>query len=178
MLNIIKTIFTIDLLNEIFEKRQNESIISSSRTFSSLIEMKTSTSSFSFANTTLRNTNSLIKSVIYDSKCSAALIYDKNRFLREINFASNWIKISNDSIKVKEYETMLIQSKLDNKIIKMKFDNKIYVLTTNMTLVTSVKLIKQEYCLFIDSPSKHARDRLSITRLTELLNSLYRSFTK
>jgi hypothetical protein len=40
---------------------------------------------------------------------------------------------------------MLIQNKLDNKIIKMKFDNTIYVLTTNMTFMSSIKLIKQKY---------------------------------
>jgi hypothetical protein len=40
---------------------------------------------------------------------------------------------------------MMVQDKLGDKIIKMKFDNTAYVSTTNMTLVSSVKLIKQGY---------------------------------
>ncbi len=48
---------------------------------------------------------------------------------------------------MKGYETMLVQSKLDNsdKAIKMKFANTAYVLTTSMTLVSSTKLIKQGF---------------------------------
>jgi hypothetical protein len=50
-------------------------------------------------------------------------------------------------MKVKEYESMLMQSKLDNsdKIIKMKFANTAYVLIISMTLVSFIKLIKERY---------------------------------
>jgi hypothetical protein len=43
----------------------------------------------SFANTVIRNIKPLIKSVIYDSRCSDPLTYDKDRFLREIKLASD-----------------------------------------------------------------------------------------
>jgi hypothetical protein len=65
--------------------------------------------------------------------------------VRKVRLASAELKISNNSIKIKKYETMIIQNKLDDKIIKMKFANIVYVLIINITLVSSIKLINQEY---------------------------------
>jgi GH35 family endo-1,4-beta-xylanase len=75
----------ITLLNEILEKQKNEintKIISTT-------ELKSSTLTFSFANTVIKDINLLIKSVIYDSGCSDPLTYDKNRFLRQIKPVAN-----------------------------------------------------------------------------------------
>jgi hypothetical protein len=113
-------------------------------------EMKDNMSSFrfgnfSFANTVLRESISLSKSVIYDSGCSDPLTYDKDRFLGEIKPASDWIKTSNDRMKVEGYGTMQVLGKSENKIIKMKFANIAYVLITTMTLVSFIKLIKEGY---------------------------------
>ncbi len=99
----------------------------------------------SFANTVIRNIKPLIKSVIYDSRCSDPLTYDKDRFLREIKLASDWIKTLNDQMKMEEYGTMQMLEKSENKIIKMEFANTAYVLITSMTLVSSTKLIKEGY---------------------------------
>ncbi len=98
-------------------------------------------------NTMIRNIYFLIKSVIYDFVCSDSLTYDKDRFVKKLKLASNWIKTPNDLIKMKRFKTMMIQSMLDDKIkiIKIKFANTAYVSTTNMTLVSSVKLIKQGF---------------------------------
>jgi hypothetical protein len=102
---------------------------------------------FSFANTVIRDINPLTKSVIYDSECSDLLTYDKDRFLKEIKPASDWIKTSNDRMKMKDYDTMQVLEKLkdEDKIIKMKFVNTAYVLIISMTLVSFIKLIKEEY---------------------------------
>jgi hypothetical protein len=102
---------------------------------------------FSFANTVLRESTSLNKSVIYDSGCSDSLTYDKDRFLREIKSVSKdiWIKTPNDRMKVEGYGTMQVLEKLGDKQIRMKFANTAYVLITRMTLVFSTKLIKEGY---------------------------------
>jgi hypothetical protein len=76
---IIKRICNINLLNEFI-------------TSPTAAELKGNMSSFrfgnySFANKVFRESISLIKSVIYDSGCSDSLIYDKNRFVREIKLA-------------------------------------------------------------------------------------------
>ncbi len=46
---------------------------------------------------------------------------------------------------MKDYDTMQMLDKLTDKIIKMEFANIVYVLITSMTLVSSTKLIKEEY---------------------------------
>ncbi len=147
ILRAIKRICNINLLNEMSEKERIEMITNISST-----EMKSNMSSFwfdnfSFANIVLRESISLSKSVIYDSRCSDSLTYDKNRFLREIKSVSKdiWIKISNDRMKMKNYDIMQMLDKLIDKIIKMKFANIVYVLITSMTLVSFIKLIKEEY---------------------------------
>jgi hypothetical protein len=106
---------------------------------------KSTSSVKSFANIVIRDIKPLIKSVIYDSGCSDPLIYDKDRFLKEIKSASDWIKTLNDQMKMKRYGTMQVLGKSGDKIIKMEFVNTAYVLTTSMTLVSSTKLIKEGY---------------------------------
>jgi hypothetical protein len=46
---------------------------------------------------------------------------------------------------MKKYETMQMLEKSENKQIRMKFANIAYVLITSMTLVSSIKLIKEGY---------------------------------
>jgi hypothetical protein len=48
-------------------------------------------------------------------------------------------------MKMKNYDTMQMLEKSENKIIKMKFANTAYVLITSMTFVSFTKLIKEEY---------------------------------
>ncbi len=50
-------------------------------------------------------------------------------------------------MKMKRYDTMQMIEKLrdEDKIIKMKFVNTTYVFIINMTLVSFIKLIKEEY---------------------------------
>jgi hypothetical protein len=103
--------------------------------------------SFSFANTVLRESTPLSKSVIYDSGCSDPLTYDKDRFLGEIKpvLKDSWIKTPNGRMKVEGYGTMQVLGKSGDKTIKMEFANTAYVPTTSMTLVSSTKLIKEGY---------------------------------
>jgi hypothetical protein len=136
ILNILKRICNINLLNEI------ETPIPSAE-----LETSFSFGNFSFANTVLRESTSLSKSVIYDSGCSDPLTYDKDRFLGEIKPVSkdSWIKTPNGRMKVKGYGTMQVLGKSGDKIIKMEFANTAYVPITSMTLVSSTKLIKEGY---------------------------------
>ncbi len=132
----------ITLLNEILEKQKNEINTKITPT----TELKSSTPTFSFANTVIKDINPLTKSVIYDSGCSDPLTYDKNRFLGQIKpVANRWIETPSGRMKVKDYGTMQVLEKLKDKVIKMKFDYTAYVLTTSMTLVSSTKLIKEGY---------------------------------
>jgi hypothetical protein len=75
----------ITLLNEILEKQKNEINTKITPT----TELKSSTPTFSFANTVIKDINPLTKSVIYDSGCSDPLTYDKNRFLGQIKPVAN-----------------------------------------------------------------------------------------
>jgi hypothetical protein len=48
-------------------------------------------------------------------------------------------------MKIKNYDTMQVLEKSEDKIIKMKFANIAYVFIISMTLVSSIKLIKEGY---------------------------------
>ncbi len=104
---------------------------------------------FKFENVAISATkikNPLSNSVIYDSGCNQLLTYDKARFVGEITPASEWVDIPNDKMLVENYETMLINDKLeDNKTIKMKFAKTAYISFINMTLVSLNKLKKKDY---------------------------------
>jgi hypothetical protein len=111
----------------------------------SLIELKTS---FRFDNMTLLSQNQiylLYKSVIYDSECSDSFTFDRDRFVDEIRSADEWIKIFNELMNVVDYETMIVNDKLSNKIVKLKFANTIWISSTDVILISFTRLIKEEY---------------------------------
>jgi hypothetical protein len=104
--------------------------------------------SFRFDNMTLLSQNQihfLYKSVIYDSECSDFLTFDRNRFVDEIRSADEWIKISNELMNIVNYETMIVNDKLSNKIVKLKFANTIWISSTDVILISSTRLIKKNY---------------------------------
>ncbi len=87
---VISKIINTNILNEFseeqFKKSKNESISSIDET-SELEE----SSSFRFENMTMfsqKDIHSLYKSVIYDSRCSDLLTYDRDRFVNEIRSAN------------------------------------------------------------------------------------------
>jgi hypothetical protein len=53
--------------------------------------------------------------VIYDFDCSDFLIYDLEQFVNEITFAHEMIDTSNESMMIEEYETMLVNNKINEK---------------------------------------------------------------
>ncbi len=130
LLRVIKRICNINILDEAITPS---------------VELEYRFGNFSFANTVLKESTSLSKSVIYDSGCSDSLTYDKDRFLGEIKPASGWIKTPNGQMKVEGYGTMQVLGKSGDKTIKMEFVNTAYVPITSMTLVSSTKLIKEGY---------------------------------
>jgi hypothetical protein len=140
---VIKHITYTNILNELndssFKKKRNENISSS-------IELKDS--SFRFDNMTMSHMNKihfLYKSVIYDSECSDSLTYDRNRFVDYLRSANEWIKISNELMNVVDYETMIINDKLSNKIVKLKFANTIWISSTDVIFISFTRLIKEKY---------------------------------
>jgi hypothetical protein len=139
---VISKIIDTNILDELensWTKKRNENISSS-------IELKDS--SFRFDNMTLSSQNEihlLYKSVIYDSECSDLLTYDRNRFVDDLRSADEWIKISNELINVVDYETMIVNDKLSNKIVKLKFANTIWISSTDVILISFTRLIKKEY---------------------------------
>jgi hypothetical protein len=55
------------------------------------------------------------------------------------------IDISNESMMIEEYETMLINDKINEKNRRMFFDNIAYVSSTDVILVFVIRLKKQKY---------------------------------
>jgi hypothetical protein len=87
----------------------------------------------------------LMNSVIYDSGCSQIFIFDKNRFIDEIESANDLIKILNDHMKIVEYETMLVNDRLNEKDVSLRFHQTVYISTSTITLVSQSKLAQQKY---------------------------------
>jgi hypothetical protein len=87
----------------------------------------------------------LYKSVIYDSECSDLFTFDRNRFVDEIRSADEWIKTPNELMNVVDYETMIVNDKLSNKIVKLKFANTTWISSTDVILISSTRLIKKNY---------------------------------
>jgi hypothetical protein len=113
----------------------------------SSIELKAS-SNFRFDNMTLSSQNEihlLYKSVIYDSECNDSFTFDRDRFVNKIRSADEWIKIFNELMNVVDYETMIVNDKLSNKIVKLKFANTTWISSTDVTLISSTRLIKKNY---------------------------------
>jgi hypothetical protein len=141
---VIKHITNTNILNELndsyFKKKKNENISSSST------ELK---ASFRFDNmitsSHMNEIHSLYKSVIYDSKCSDFLTFDRDRFVDDLRSANEWIKTFNELMNVVDYETMIVNDKLSNKIVKLKFANTTWISSTDVTLISSTRLIKEEY---------------------------------
>jgi hypothetical protein len=48
-------------------------------------------------------------------------------------------------MNVVDYETMIVNDKLSNKIVKLKFANTIWISSTDVILISSTRLIKEEY---------------------------------
>jgi hypothetical protein len=140
----IRHITDTNILNELddsYKKKRSENISSSSA------ELKAS-SSFRFDNMTMSHMNEihlLYKSVIYDSECSDSLTYDRNRFVDELRSADEWIKTLNELMNVVDYETMIVNDKLSNKIVKLKFANTTWISSIDVTLISSTRLIKKDY---------------------------------
>jgi hypothetical protein len=87
----------------------------------------------------------LMNSVIYDSRCSQTLIFDKNRFIDEIESANDLIKTSNNHMKIAKYETMLINARLKDKDVSLRFYRTAYISTSTITLVSQSKLANQRF---------------------------------
>ncbi len=139
---VIKVISDINILNELDE--DDKTAQKEDTEIAELNEM-----TFKFGNVAIsakKIKNSLSNSVIYDFDCNQSLTYDKARFVGEIISVNEWVDISNDKMLIEDYDTMLVNDKLeDNKIIKMKFAKTAYISFTNMTLVSLNKLKKKDY---------------------------------
>ncbi len=48
-------------------------------------------------------------------------------------------------MNVVDYETMIVNDKLNNKIVRLKFANKAWISSTDVILISSTRLIKEEY---------------------------------
>jgi hypothetical protein len=83
--------------------------------------------------------------MIYDFECSDHLTYDKDRFIDEIRLACEWIKTSEDLMLIEKYDTMLMNAKLNDQNRRLLFENTAYISFIDVTLVFSIKLIKQRF---------------------------------
>jgi hypothetical protein len=105
---------------------------------------------FNFANSTLANStlmtsyHSLMNSVIYDSGCSQSLIFDKIRLLNLI-FSNEQIKISDEHMKIEEYEIMQVCERLKDKSVEMTIKKTTYISICIVTLVSQHFLEKEEF---------------------------------
>ncbi len=98
-MNTIKRLIDINILNDLinsFKKKKNEKDKnhSNDNTSSNDNDLDYSFAESAFAISKLmKSSHSLLRSVIYDSKCSQSLIFNKNRFINEIISSNNLIKI-------------------------------------------------------------------------------------
>jgi hypothetical protein len=135
---IIKVIINIDILNELNDETTQKEDIKT-------VELNRT---FKFDNVTIRTTkirNSLSNNVIYDSDCNQLLTYDKARYIDEITSKHEWVDIPNESMLMKNYDTMRVNDKLEKKMIRMNFAKTTYILSTNMTLMSLNKLKNKNY---------------------------------
>jgi hypothetical protein len=65
--------------------------------------------------------------------------------VNEITSAHEMIDTSNESMMIEEYETMLVNDKINEKDRRMFFDNIVYVSSTDVILVFVTRLKKQRY---------------------------------
>jgi hypothetical protein len=106
----------------------------------------TNLKSFKYANMFINKTfnNSLWRSVIYDSDCNDAFIYDLNRFVNEITLAHELIDIFNDSMMIEKYEIMLVTNHINDKNRRMFFENIVYVSFIDVILIFVTHFKKQD----------------------------------
>ncbi len=90
------------------------------------------------------SSHSLISNVIYDSRCSQTLIFDKNRFIDDIDLANNFI-ISDDYIKIARCETILINAQLRKKDVSLRFYRMTYKFINTITSMSQSKLAKRKF---------------------------------
>jgi hypothetical protein len=93
----------------------------------------------------MKSSHSLLRSVIYDSRCSQSLIFDKNRFINEIISSDDLIKISNEHMQIKRYEIMLVRIKLKDKDVKLVFEKTTFISSVIVTLVFQSKLENEKF---------------------------------
>jgi hypothetical protein len=93
----------------------------------------------------MKSSHSLLRSVIYDSKCSQSLIFDKNRFIDEIISSNDLIKISDEHMQIREYKIMLIRIRLRNKDVKLVFEKTTFIFSAIVTLISQTKLEKKKF---------------------------------
>ncbi len=107
----------------------------------------TSLKTSKYASMSIKKTfnNSFWRNVIYDFDCSDFLIYDLEQFVNEITFAHEMIDTSNESMMIEEYETMLVNNKINEKDWRIFFDNIVYVSSINVILMFVTRLKKQKY---------------------------------
>jgi hypothetical protein len=65
--------------------------------------------------------------------------------VNEVTSAHEMIYISNESMMIKEYETMLVNDKINEKDRRMFFNNIAYVSSIDVILVFMTRLKKQKY---------------------------------
>ncbi len=93
----------------------------------------------------MKSSHSLLRSVIYDSGCSQSLIFDKNRFIDEIISSDDLIKISDEHMQIRRYETMLIRIKLRDKDVKLAFQKTTFISSAIVTLMSQSKLENEKF---------------------------------
>jgi hypothetical protein len=93
------------------------------------------------------NENLFRYSVTYDFEAFNHLTWDRSRFINEITFAYEWIKILNDDLLIKEYDTMTVNEKLNEKSRILHFRKTAYVSKSSIILI-SIKLLKDEKTLW------------------------------
>jgi hypothetical protein len=89
--------------------------------------------------------HSLMNNVIYNSNCSQSLIFDKTRFLNDLIFSNDEIKISDDHMQIEEYGIMRVWKQLKSKKIEMTFKKTTYISICSVILVFQNKLEKERF---------------------------------
>jgi hypothetical protein len=156
---VIKKIIYIDILNDIKtkdcklknnndKKFDNEKTAENETSDIKFVNM-TNLRSFKYANMFINKTfnNFLWRSVIYDFDCNNSFIYDLNRFVNKMTFAHEMIDTLNDFMLIKEYETMFVIDRINEKNRRMFFDNIVYVSFIDVILMFSTRFKKQNFVL-------------------------------
>ncbi len=145
-MNTIKRLIDINILDDLinsFKKKKSEKDKNHSddSTSSNDNDFDYSFAESAFAISKLmKSSHSLLRSVIYDSRCSQSLIFDKNRFIDEIISSDDLIKISDEQMQIRRYEIMLIRIRLKDKDVKLTFQKTTFISSAIVTLMSQSKL--------------------------------------